>query len=180
MNKAFFLDRDGVLNKTILEYEFPRPPKNTREIVILEGVIEGIQLLKANGFIPVVVTNQPDVARGHTTVGQVEEINSRLSSILSIDFFYTCFHDDSDSCECRKPRPGLIQQAVSDLNIDVRRSFLIGDRWRDIAAGQAAGCRSFFIDYKYPEKSPQPPFIRVTSLLEAVGKILGEQSEQSN
>lgn len=173
MKKAAFLDRDGVLNRTVLVKGIPRPPKTPDEIEILDGVIEGVQLLRQNSILPVVVTNQPDVARGTASMEDVGTINMCIGEKLSIEHFYTCFHDDLDSCFCRKPSPGLILQAASDLQIDLSRSFLVGDRWRDIAAGQAVGCEAFFIDYSYPEKQPDMPFIKVHSLLDAVQYILG-------
>jgi D-glycero-D-manno-heptose 1,7-bisphosphate phosphatase len=112
------------------------------------------------------------VARGKTSAEEINEINAYIGSLLKIDYFYTCFHDDYDMCKCRKPAPGLIYEAAEDLQIDVSNSILIGDRWKDIHAGQAAGCKSFFIDYSYPEKRPENPFTRVFSLIEAAHLIV--------
>jgi D-glycero-D-manno-heptose 1,7-bisphosphate phosphatase len=173
MKRAVFLDRDGVLNRAVLVDGAPKPPTSIAEVEILDGVCEAIQILKRNEFLPVVVTNQPDVARGLASKNQTNAINSFIGKCVSIEFFYTCFHDESDFCVCRKPLPGLIHLAAVDLNIDVTTSFLVGDRWRDIEAAQAAGCRSFFIDYSYPEKTPSLPFTRVLSLLQAVQIIVG-------
>jgi D-glycero-D-manno-heptose 1,7-bisphosphate phosphatase len=175
MKKAVFLDRDGVLNRSMLLDGVPKPPKFIEDVEILEGVVEAIQILKRHGFIPVVVTNQPDVARGETTKNQVSSINSHIGNIALIEHFYTCFHDDVDKCICRKPLPGLILRAAKDLGLSLSESFLVGDRWRDIAAGQAAECKSFFIDYSYPEEMPKMPFTKVSSLLEAVFIMVGEQ-----
>jgi len=172
MEKAVFLDRDGVVNKTFLMNGIPTPPKNLNDLVILDGVKDAIKLLNKNNFQIVVVTNQPDVARGITSQQSVEGINAHLRQELGVKQFFTCFHDDPDECECRKPKPGLILKAARDLKIDLRKSFMVGDRWRDVAAGQAAGCRCFFIDYGYHEKSPVLPFTRVTSLIEATHLIL--------
>jgi D-glycero-D-manno-heptose 1,7-bisphosphate phosphatase len=176
MKKAVFLDRDGVLNRSILVDGLPKPPSSISDIQILEGAIEAIQILKDHNFIPVVVTNQPDVARGFITQSNVEAINTFIGNALEIVHFYTCFHDDSDLCGCRKPAPGLITCAAQELKLDTSRSYLVGDRWRDISAGQAAGLRTFLIDYPYPEKQPQMPFIRVKSLLEAT-RIITERSK---
>jgi D-glycero-D-manno-heptose 1,7-bisphosphate phosphatase len=175
MKKAVFLDRDGVLNRSILVNGVPKPPISISDIQILEGAIEAIEILKNHNFVPVVVTNQPDVARGITTQSNVEAINAFIGNALKIDHFYTCFHDDVDSCNCRKPKPGLILLASSDLCLDPHQSFMVGDRWRDISAGQSAGCKNFFIDYSYQEKSPFLPHTRVFSLLEAVHIMTGEQ-----
>jgi D-glycero-D-manno-heptose 1,7-bisphosphate phosphatase len=174
MKKAVFLDRDGVINRSKIVDGVAKPPSTIAEVEILSGVIKAIKILKAHNYIPVVVTNQPDVARGVTSQAQVDAINTHIGTITNIEFFYTCFHDDIDKCDCRKPAPGLIKRAVLELNLDVASSYLVGDRWRDIAAGQVAGCQSFFIDYSYPEKRPEMPFTRVSSLLEAVKMMIGE------
>lgn len=174
MNRAAFLDRDGVLNRSILIDGVPKPPNSPSEVEILNGALEAVQRLKKHGFVPVVLTNQPDVARGSKTKGEIEAINLHIASILEIEHFYTCFHDDLELCPCRKPAPGLIIQAAAELRLDISRSILVGDRWRDIAAGQAVGCDSYFIDYSYLEKQPELPFIKVKSLYEAVQIVTGE------
>lgn len=175
MNRAVFLDRDGVLNKVKLQNNLPFPPSSIQEVEIIDGVLEGVDLLLSSGFVLVVVTNQPDVARGKATKLEVEEINSYIGKLLGIEHFYTCFHDDVVRCRCRKPFPGLIQQAGLELNLNLASSYLVGDRWRDIAAGQSAGCETFFIDYSYPEKQPHKPFTRVSSLLEAASLLVGSK-----
>jgi D-glycero-D-manno-heptose 1,7-bisphosphate phosphatase len=172
MKRAVFLDRDGVLNRSNLVNGIPTPPRCVEEVEILDGVLEALQIIKYCNFFPVVVTNQPDVARRIVTKDSVEEINRYLGSKLGIEHFFTCFHNDLDECNCRKPKPGLLKTAANCLDIDLGKSFMVGDRWRDIEAGQAAGCECFFIDYKYDEKSPSLPFVRVPSLLEATRLIL--------
>jgi len=174
MRRAAFLDRDGVLNQTQLHGGIPKPPNSPGEVEILEGVFEAVILLKLHGYLPVVVSNQPDVARGTKSREEIEAINSLIGSKLQIEHFYTCFHDDLDHCLCRKPAPGLISQAAAELKLDISSSFLVGDRWRDIAAGQAAGCQSYFIDYSYPEKRPDLPYFKVKSLMEATRIVIGE------
>lgn len=174
MIKAVFLDRDGVIIRSEVTNGLPRPPSTITDVQLLDGVLEAVEILRANCFEIVVVTNQPDVARGVTPRKFVEEVNSLIGNLLEIRHFYTCFHDDSDFCECRKPLPGLLSSAAKDLDIDLRGSYLVGDRWRDIEAGQSAGCQNFFIDYNYEEKKPKNGFVRVSSLLEAAQKILEE------
>lgn len=175
MKRAVFLDRDGVLNRSVLVDGVPKPPTCIEDVEILDGVCDAIQIFVDNDFVPVVVTNQPDVARGTLSEEQVNSINDFVGSCTKIPFFYTCFHDEADFCSCRKPLPGLIYRAASELDIDISKSFLVGDRWRDIEAGQAAGCDPFFIDYLYPEKPPRMPFTRVKSLQEAAQIIVGGQ-----
>ena len=174
MKKAAFLDRDGVINRIILIDGVPRPPSSVKEVEILEGVVKAIKILKAHDFVPVVVTNQPDIARGTTSQATVNQINSHIGTLSGIEHFYMCIHDDIDLCGCRKPKPGLIIQSALELGLNIPSSFMVGDRWRDVAAGQAAGCRSFFIDYSYSEKVPEKPFTTVFSLLEAVQIMTGE------
>jgi D-glycero-D-manno-heptose 1,7-bisphosphate phosphatase len=174
MKRAVFLDRDGVLNRSVLIDGVPKPPTSVEHVEILAGVIEAIQIFRSHGFVPVVITNQPDVARGVTTQSQVEAINAFIGSVTDIRHFYTCFHDDADNCNCRKPAPGLIYRAANELDLSVGDSYMVGDRWRDISAGQAAGCHTFFIDYSYAELKPRMPFKQVSSLLEAANLMAGE------
>lgn len=176
MKKAAFLDRDGVLNASVVVGGIPFPPRTPNEVVVLEGVEKAIRMLKLNDFVPVVVSNQPDVARGKTSISEVEAINKRIRAETSIEYFYICAHDDADGCDCRKPNPGLILNAAKDLDLDLSSSFMIGDRWRDVAAGVKAGLRCFFIDYSYSERAPEQPFTRVSSLLEATYLVIGENN----
>jgi D-glycero-D-manno-heptose 1,7-bisphosphate phosphatase len=122
-----------------------------------------------------VITNQPDVARGQISRETIEDIHSYLGRELPIDDILACCHDDADHCECRKPLPGLIFQAAQKHGIDIAASYVIGDRWRDIDAGAAAGCRTVLIDHSYSERSPSTSAdICVSSLSDAVDRILEE------
>jgi D-glycero-D-manno-heptose 1,7-bisphosphate phosphatase len=172
MHKAVFLDRDGVINKASIINGKPYPPKNLDELQIIEGVDCAIKKLRNQGFFCIVITNQPDVARGKTTKKNVEEINQFLINHLEINEIISCYHDDNECCECRKPKPGSILKASLKYNINLNQSFMIGDRWRDIEAGEKAGCRTFFIDYQYNEKKPHNPTFTVSSLSEAATLIL--------
>lgn len=174
MRRAVFLDRDGVINRAIVREGKPYPPKDFRQLEILPGVVEALRELHAANYLLVVVTNQPDVARGVTTKEEVERINGFLAAQLPLDEFRTCYHDSDDGCNCRKPLPGAILDAAKSLEIDLSKSFMVGDRWRDIEAGQKAGCKTFFINYCYAEKLPDAPDFIVSSLLEAERIILGE------
>jgi D-glycero-D-manno-heptose 1,7-bisphosphate phosphatase len=176
--KAIFLDRDGVLIAARILDGKPYPPDRLDDVCVLDGVPEALQALKQSGFLLIVVTNQPDVARGTQTVKQVEIINQHLLDKLPLDSILTCFHDESDACECRKPRPGLLLQAKERYDIELQSSYLVGDRWKDIAAGQAAGCLAIFIDYRYAEMRPKPPFFMSNSLLDSLRYILPEKSHE--
>jgi len=174
MKRAVFLDRDGVINKAFVVDGTPTPARTLDQLEILPRVAEAVDMLRSAGFEIVVVTNQPDVARGHLSKDVVETMHEQLGRELEIEHFYTCFHDDADNCPCRKPKSGLITSASTELGLDPRSSFMVGDRWRDIAAGQAAGCQCFFIDYTYSEKQPEQPYLKVSSLFEATQIILEE------
>ena len=153
MKRPFvFLDRDGVINKALVRSGLPYPPANLAELEILEGVPKALMLLRDAGFTLVVVTNQPDVARGTQTRAAVEEFHDVLLRRLPLDAIRVCFHDNSDHCQCRKPLPGLLLEDADE--VDFARSFMVGDRWRDIEAGRSAGCRTIFIDCNYQEKQP--------------------------
>ena len=168
MNRAVFLDRDGVLNEAIVRDGRPYPPETPDDVRIVPGASAALRLLKELGFRLIVVTNQPDVARGKQSAAVVEEIHRRLAEALPIDDFLSCFHDDADACACRKPKPGLILEGAARHQVDLARSFMIGDRWRDIDAGRAAGCRAVWIDCRYRERTPsQPPDRVVSSISEA-------------
>src|SRR3954454_6209856 len=165
--KAVFLDRDGVVNQAILKGGKPYPPANVSELIINPDATSSLPQLRQAGYLLIVVTNQPDVARGTTPATTIHEIHDELRSKLPIDDFFVCYHDDADRCGCRKPLPGLMLDAASRHSIDLADSFLIGDRWRDIDAGHAAGVRTVLIDYGYKERGPDhEPGTRVKSLKE--------------
>lgn len=170
--RAVFLDRDGVINRAIVRNGKPYPPSGLEELEILPGVGAALVRLKAAGFVLVVVSNQPDVARGTTARDTVEIINAKLAESLPVDDFRMCFHDSGDGCVCRKPNPGMLLAAARDHGIDLASSFMIGDRWRDIEAGQRAGCKTFFVDYGYDEQQPEACDFRVKSLGDAAEIIL--------
>ena len=174
MRRAVFLDRDGVINQSIVRSGKPYAPESVEELEILKGVREALASLRGAGFLNIVVTNQPDVATGKIRLEIVEAMHLRLKEDLALDDIKVCYHSDADRCDCRKPKPGMLMQAAREFGVDLERSFMVGDRWRDVAAGQAAGCASFFIDYGYREKRPEPPYIAVRSLAEASARILSE------
>jgi len=174
LKRAVFLDRDGVINRAVVRDGKPFPPRSVTELEIIPDAREALLRLHGEGYLLIVVTNQPDVARGTQERSAVEEINERIASELPIDEFLVCYHDDREACECRKPKPGGLLDAARRLRIDLKSSYMIGDRWRDIEAGQRAGCVPLFIDYGYAERQPVPPFHRVRSLSEAAGVILQE------
>jgi D-glycero-D-manno-heptose 1,7-bisphosphate phosphatase len=177
VRQAVFLDRDGVLNEVVLVNGKPHPPASVEALKLLPGVVEAIATLRREGFCLVVVTNQPDVARGKTPRAAVDAINDHLCRLLRLDAVETCFHDDADGCACRKPLPGLLLQSAARLNIDLSRSYMVGDRWRDIAAGRRANCRSILIGSGYGETFRELPDASCESLWAATEWILSREGK---
>jgi len=172
MRRAVFLDRDGVVNRAVIRQGKPYPPATLSDLRLLPGVREACNRLREAGFALILVTNQPDIARGLVPAEQVSQMHRQLQRYLQLDGVGVCPHDDAARCSCRKPEPGLLLEASRVWDIDLKSSFIVGDRWRDIEAGQRAGCRSIFIDYGYAERRPTGPFIGVGSLREAASWIL--------
>jgi D-glycero-D-manno-heptose 1,7-bisphosphate phosphatase len=174
LRRAVFLDRDGVINRPLIRDGKPYPPRNLQEFEILPGVVESCALLKELGFLTIVATNQPDVGRGTLKREAVETVHDQLSRLLSIDRIMACYHAGTaygDPCECRKPRPGMLIRAATEMGIDLEKSFMIGDRWRDMDCGSGAGCTTIFVDWGYGESLRRQPDYSVSSLLEAAKLI---------
>lgn len=174
--RAVFLDRDGVINKPVVREGRPHPPAEAGDFELYEDVAAGCAQLEAAGYLLVVVTNQPDVGRETQTRGAVEAMHRKMRDALpQIAQVEVCWHAGAawgDPCECRKPRPGMVLRAAEALKIDLSQSFLIGDRWRDVDCGHAAGCRTIFVDRNYAEALRQPPDWTVKSFGQAVEVIL--------
>jgi len=175
---AVFLDRDGVLNRAVVRDGLPHPPDSIESLELLPGVREACATLRRAGFLLIVVTNQPDIARGTRTWEDVQAVNRRLSELLPLDEIRVCPHDDRDQCDCRKPAPGLLVTAARERGIDLRRSVMVGDRWRDVESGERAGCWTVFVDHGYSEIRPERPDLTVHSLGEAVPWILAASAKE--
>ena len=174
LNRAVFLDRDGVINRMFVRDGIPFAPTTLEQFAILPGVVEAIAALKNTGFRVIVATNQPDVGAGKVAREIVEAMNARVQQECRVDDVRVCYHTEVDRCACRKPKPGLLVDAARDWSLDLRGSYMVGDRWRDIVAGHAAGCRTVLIDYNYSEQKAENPDIVVQSLEEASQRILSE------
>ncbi|MBS0245066.1 MAG: HAD family hydrolase [Proteobacteria bacterium] len=170
--KAVFLDRDGVINANVDRGGKPVAPTSVKDFRILPGVEEAVKVLKNAGFLIVVATNQPDVKTGRTSLSELEAMHAEIRRHMPVDAIKACFHVDADNCECRKPKPGMLTEAAAELNISLRDSYMIGDRWRDVEAGRAVGCKTFFVDWGYPQDGPLHPDWTVRSLTEAAQMIL--------
>jgi len=139
-----FLDRDGTL---IEDVGYAGHPEQVR---LLDGAVEALRSLQSEGYLLVVVSNQSGVGRGLITSEQAENVHGRVASLLAengiqVAACYYCPHSPEENCNCRKPAPGLIVRAARDLNVDLSKSVLVGDKPTDISAGKAAGCRTVLL-----------------------------------
>jgi D-glycero-D-manno-heptose 1,7-bisphosphate phosphatase len=175
-----FLDRDGVLN-CCRESKGgqPLPPRSLEELTLLPGVSEACRLLKSLGYRLVVVTNQPDVARGTQSRQTVEAINAWVAETLGLDEVRVCWHDDADACACRKPSPGLLEQAAAAADVELSDCYMVGDRWRDVEAGNRAGCTTILVGDGHGERFSSAPAHRAASLLEIARWIASDPDAQN-
>jgi D-glycero-D-manno-heptose 1,7-bisphosphate phosphatase len=172
VTRAVFLDRDGVINKAVIRGGRPYAPDGLSNFELLPGVPEAVHALHEAGYRLIVATNQPDVGAGRCPRSVVEEIHDHLRATLPIDDIRVCYHTDADGCECRKPKPGMLTSAATDWGIDLAASVMVGDRWRDVDAGRAAGCRTILIESGYDERAARDYDAAVPSLLAASAMIL--------
>jgi D-glycero-D-manno-heptose 1,7-bisphosphate phosphatase len=145
MNKAIFIDRDGVINQLVSRDGGKYSPRLVTDFQIFPSVPDAIKQIRGAGYLVVVVTNQPDISRGHLKPNVLDEMHKLLRAICQVDAIYVCPHDNSDNCLCRKPLPGMLLQAATDLSIDLNNSWMIGDRATDMQAGNAVGLSNIFI-----------------------------------
>jgi D-glycero-D-manno-heptose 1,7-bisphosphate phosphatase len=177
-HRAVFLDRDGVINRALVRDGKPYPPRSLAEFELLPGVTEACAQLKAAGFLLIVATNQPDVGRGTLPQATLDELHAHMGRLLPLDRVEVCLHAGAkygQPCSCRKPRPGMLEHAAREMGIELTASWMVGDRWRDIDCGHAAGCRTVFLDYDYDEPLRIQPDHRARDLAMAA-RIIIEQS----
>lgn len=157
--KAIFFDRDGTLIKTFISKKnVPVAIKKINDFKLLSNVKSVVKILSKN-FLIIVITNQPDVSRGKNTKENVKKINFKLTEILKINKIYTCYSDNNLNY-MRKPNPGMIYSAKKKFNLNLKKSFVVGDRNKDILAGKKAHCRTILIKKKYnKENSSHPDYI---------------------
>ncbi len=172
--RAVFLDRDGVINRIVMRDGAPVSPRNVEEFVFNDGVREAVDELKKLGYMIIVATNQPDLARKKISRKAIDRMTERTKEEIAVDAFYMCPHDDEDNCPCRKPRPGMLLQAAQEWDIDLQASFMIGDTWKDTEAARGAGCRAILLDAPYNQEAAAD--FRVRSLSEAV-RIIGRSGD---
>ena len=170
--KAIFLDRDGVIVQSYQENGKPIPARKLSDFIILDGVAQALIRFKQAGFYTLVVTNQPDLAKGLLDIKVLLAMNNIMLSTLALDNIYVCKCLEGPSCDCYKPKPGMLLEAAGDYSLSLEECFMIGDRWRDIDAGKNVGCQTVFIDRGYNEKAPTDPDFTAKSLLSAADILL--------
>lgn len=168
--RAVFLDRDGVLVETLVRDNRAFAPVSLDEFRLAKDAGLHVGRLAEAGLLPIVVTNQPEVARGLIVPGVLDEMNERLRKAVPVEDIFVCVHDSKDGCECRKPKPGMLLAAAEKWDIDLKRSFVVGDRWSDVEAGRAVGCYTILIERSYSGQAR--PDERVSDLASAVDLVL--------
>ena len=157
LRPAVFLDRDGVI--VVPEFRDRRSfaPRRLQDFRLYPEAAASLQKLKRAGFLLAVVTNQPDVGNGLMSRSEVEAMHEIMRRELPLDAIKVCFHGQAEGCDCRKPKPGMLLEAADELGINLKRSFMVGDRSSDVEAGRAAGCATVFIDLGYALPAPDFP-----------------------
>ena len=171
MPAAVFFDRDGVLCRAQMVDGRPRAPLSLQEFQLEPDAQAAVQAVTAAGLLAVVVTNQPELATGELQPSVLEAIHRSLQAEVDVTAIYVCPHQANAGCLCHKPKPGLLERASVELDVNLGASFMIGDRWRDVGAGQAVGCRTVLIERPY--SGVCRPDHRARSLGEAVAWVLG-------
>jgi D-glycero-D-manno-heptose 1,7-bisphosphate phosphatase len=169
---AVFLDRDGVLAEAIVRADGKAyAPTRVEDFAIVADAAEQVARLRAAGLLCILFTNQPELASGELSRADLDEMHRQLQAVAPLDDIYVCPHDKSEGCRCHKPATGMLDDAASKWGIDLAASYVIGDRWRDVEAGLAAGCYAILIERQYSAASQAD--LRVDTLAEAVDAVLG-------
>lgn len=168
---CIFLDRDGVLNKSIIKNGKPYAPRFFKDFELLEGINETLKKIKYFNYKIAIFTNQPDVKQFDYMYSEIDKMHNYIYQNLPIDYIDVCFHTDEDMCECRKPKSGMLKRISKKLNIELSSSKVVGDRWSDIKAGQNVGADCFFIDYKYNERRPDGKFTTINKLSDIINYL---------
>jgi D-glycero-D-manno-heptose 1,7-bisphosphate phosphatase len=147
--RAVFLDRDGVLNAVTVKDGFPLSPRRAEDFHVVAGCREALERLRERGLPVFVASNQPDVARGALRPDELARMTTILEEMLPLDAVAICPHDDADRCGCRKPQPGLLLGLAVRWGVDLSRSYMVGDSWKDVEAGRRAGCHTILLRRDY-------------------------------
>ena len=180
MQSAAFLDRDGVLNRLVMRDGRAVSPRRLDEFELLPGVAPAVKALRRAGLRVIVVTNQPDLARGTLDPVELQRMHRRLRRAVGLDAIYTCPHNDAAGCACRKPKAGLLQQASREWDLHLEASFLVGDSWKDVAAGKAAGCATVVIGPRHSQPAGVQADFAAWDLPEAAEIIVGQLAKRND
>ena len=168
LRRAIILDRDGVINKVVIRNGRPFSPRRLKEFKLFPNIQKYLESFRKMGFLNIVFTNQPDISRGLLKRKELRKMHKIILETLPIDEIKFCPHDDNDNCSCRKPKPGLILEAAKNWSIDLKKSYVVGDGWKDMAAGKKAGCKTFLIRKEYNKNLQNGFDFRVNNLKEVI------------
>jgi D-glycero-D-manno-heptose 1,7-bisphosphate phosphatase len=177
MVEAVFLDRDGVLNRGFVKDGKSYAPRSIKEFRLLPYAAVSVKKLREAGYLVIVVTNQPDINNGLITRETVDEMHLKLKNKTLVNDIFLCPHSRKENCNCRKPKSGMLIEASQKYNINLKKSFMIGDRASDIAAGIEAGCRTIFINRRYNETAPLNQEITFFSIKSATNYIIKQDKQ---
>jgi len=175
VKRAVFLDRDGVLNEVVMRGGKACSPCSFSEFKLIDNIEDCIRRARDEGFVIIVVTNQPDIARGKMAQDELDKMNERIRASFPVDEIVVCPHDDADGCHCRKPKPGMLVDAAQRFDIELTASFLIGDSWKDMGAAKGAPCCGILIDASYNQDTDCDK--RVPTLKQAIDYVLSKKEE---
>jgi D-glycero-D-manno-heptose 1,7-bisphosphate phosphatase len=170
MKQGVFVERDGVLNQAKVERQQQITPLTLEDLRVNEGAAPLLQRLTAAGFVVLATTNQPGLSRGYQSRRELDRMHQVLCKKFAIDEVLVCPHDEADDCPCRKPKPGLFQEAAFKWHLDLDRSYVISDKWQDAEAARLAGCTSLLLASPWVGKVHRD--FLLPDLESAVGKIL--------
>ncbi|HEX8409953.1 MAG TPA: HAD-IIIA family hydrolase [Thermoanaerobaculia bacterium] len=182
MKRALFLDRDGILDELVFypshgEWESPR---RVEDVQMIDGVTEPLQRLSDAGWLLFIVTNQPSFAKGKTSLENLHAVHEHIVQSLGVPITrsYQCFHQASDQCGCRKPNPFFLHEAAREFDVDLWRSWMVGDQDSDLACGRAAGCKVALLEHpgSAHKRGRIEPDLRVRDLAELVSAILSSRA----
>ena len=171
VRRAIFLDRDGVINKAVIREGRPYPPVNWNEFSWVNGIQDVTQKLKEAGYLLFCVTNQPDVGRGLQDRSMIEAFHKYILESLPLEKIYTCY-DYSNNNPLRKPKPGMIFELRKKYHLNLEDCWVVGDRWKDIDAGNTAGCQTIFLDYGYDETLKSSPDYVISDLRQLIPLVI--------
>jgi len=176
MKRAIFLDRDGVINNVIIKEGKAFSPRKFEDFELVDGIKNVLERFKTEGLLNIIVTNQPDIARGLMKKEELQKMHNLIRENLPVNDIFVCTHDDADNCNCRKPKAGMLFEAVKKWDIDLSESFMIGDSWKDIEAGRNAGCTTVLIDSPYNKQIDSD--LRANELSAAAEMILNSRKKE--